>query len=369
MLSILSYLRTVYSEPDRTTQSRRAPEERGPFGRSTRRRGHSRSRTGTTPAAASKDELAASENLKVIDDIFNSLKKTDADKAKAAIPPTPSNAPTNLSPEALKDGEPTECLLYGFGADFQYSAIEFFERISLGTIYEDYDRHPSNGRFNLALSHSRATAQRTLSSAILQKVNTYQGGDHWIKVTFDSPEAAERASAASPHVLNGFLVYCERYRNIEPAIGDRAIPANEQRSLNLADSPSSSRTLPRAITDSPSSATASSATATHTVATSIAQPEMSELTQRRVPGAMQFSSEPANVSSQQQQQTAAARQAALKFGATRAVLLPAEQALLPAPSKWQALVRYIPGISWAYGNAGGIRVSVLFQAEIYSSAF
>src|ERR1700760_1003462 len=117
------------SSPDRTTQ-RRVPEERGPFGRSTQRRATG-SRSRTTPGRA--QDRDKSENWKAIDDIFARAKEN---KGIGWTAPTPDSSHS----QSTATGVPTECILYGFPEVYQYSAIEFYERISLGTIYEDYDR-------------------------------------------------------------------------------------------------------------------------------------------------------------------------------------------------------------------------------------
>lgn len=127
--------------------------------------------------------------------------------------------------------EPTEVLVYGFGDDFQYAAIDFYESISGGRIYEDYDRHPPHPRYNTFLSTSKPGPPRNLPPAAIRKINTYNGGDHWIKVTFESPEAAERACSRSPHIIHGYACYAELWRGVGPNV-DEAIAAN---SMNTSD--------------------------------------------------------------------------------------------------------------------------------------
>ncbi|KAK5255104.1 hypothetical protein LTR16_004682, partial [Cryomyces antarcticus] len=157
---------------------RRVTEERGPFGRSTRRRGRSRSRTATTPSRP--QDQAKLENQKVEDDIFS--KHLGSIRAQAAtreqsVPVAASlssiEANTVSNPQAPSTKEPTEVILYGYGLDAQWAAIEYYERISNGSIYEDYDRHPPQQRYDHSLSFSRAAAQRSMSKAALRKKNQY----------------------------------------------------------------------------------------------------------------------------------------------------------------------------------------------------
>ena len=201
---------------------RREPEEKGPFGRSVRRRGFSRSKTATP---ARKEDVVRQENMQTEDFIFAKYK--DELKAKDPVQPTqkPTEAATTQAAiDAASAKEATEVILYGFGPDSQWAAIEYYERISGGIVYEDYDRHPPHQRYDHSLTYSRAKlAQRSLSQAALRKRNAYRGGDHWIKVTFDSPEAADLACHCSPHPVHGFLVYAEPFRGTGPP-NDAPIP-------------------------------------------------------------------------------------------------------------------------------------------------
>ncbi|EKG18095.1 hypothetical protein MPH_04627 [Macrophomina phaseolina MS6] len=219
-----------YADGD-THGQRRYVEEKGPFGRSTRRRGLSRSKTTGTPARKEDQNRAA--NLKAIDEIFTQVKAS----APKAVEQPPSAAPQASQQAAGAPAlppsqtsitkEPTEVILYGFSSETQWAAIDFYERASEGLVYEDYDRHPPNSRYNTSLSLNRtAAAARVLSAAALRKKNTYSGGNHWIKVTFDSPEAADRACHYSPHILHGHAVFAELYRGTGPTRGDVAIPSS-----------------------------------------------------------------------------------------------------------------------------------------------
>ncbi|TKA71057.1 hypothetical protein B0A49_07767 [Cryomyces minteri] len=342
-----------YEYADSELAQRRVPEERGPFGRSTRRRGHSRSRTATTPSRP--QDQAKLENQKVEDDIFSKHLgsiRAQATTREQSVPVAASlssiEANTVSNPQAPSTKEPTEVILYGYGLDAQWAAIEYYERISNGSIYEDYDRHPPQQRYDHSLSFSRAAAQRSMSKAALRKKNQYVGGDHWIKVTFDSPEAADLACHDSPHTIHGYLVYAEPYRGTGPN-ADAPIPASQ------AGARIDSTSLPRSFSThtfggnilnaggSPTSSdTASSVTATGASYPTL--PRSTTLPNFGSTKAASFNhSHPPTTTSasdlalqQKQPTTPAASLAPLRVpGAKRAVLLPAEQALLPSAPKWQ----------------------------------
>lgn len=357
-----------------THGQRRHIEERGPFGRSTRRRGLSRSKTTGTPAR--KEDQARAENLKAIDDIFNQV-KASAPKLPEQPPAgqpqpasQPSGAPALPTNQASVAKEPTEVILYGFSGETQWAAIDYYERVSEGMVYEDYDRHPPSSKYNTSLSINRIAASRSLSAAALRKKNTYCGGEHWIKVTFDSPEAADRACHYSPHTIHGHAVYAELYRGAGPG-RDIAIPAALAGlpDSNSADTSPSTTTLRGSGASPTHSDTASSATVTASDPT---------LLRMRRPSARAVTSAPAAVSTTTatpQTSFASNATAALAAqtpgaapvdpapvappplrvrGAKRAVLLPAEQALLPVGNKWQQLLGSLPLISLFVG--GGAEV-------------
>ncbi|KAJ9635364.1 hypothetical protein H2199_008367 [Coniosporium tulheliwenetii] len=229
------------------SERRRIPEEKGPFGRSTLRRAGSRSRTTATPAR--KEDQTKIDNIRVMDDIFNSFKASQQAAQPARQPSVPpgslpvSASMPNLetaaaasalpSTQSTAPKEPTEVILYGFGTEYQWAAIEFYERVS----------------------------RRTLSATALRKKNTYMGGDHWIKVTFDSPEAADQACYCSPHNIHGYLVVAERFRGIGPA-QDAPMYAAPGQTQSPSRSTSTLQGGTQTLSPESSSGTASSATAT-----------------------------------------------------------------------------------------------------------
>lgn len=361
-------------DPDEETSGdthgqRRYVEEKGPFGRSTRRRGLSRSKTTGTPAR--KEDQNRVANLKAIDEIFTQV-KASAPKTAEQPPTAPpqasqatAGAPALPTTQASVAKEPTEVILYGFSSETQWAAIEFYERISEGIVYEDYDRHPPSARYNTSLSITRTAAARSLSAAALRKKNTYCGGDHWIKVTFDSPEAADRACHYSPHVLHGHAVYAELYRGAGPA-RDIAIPSSHAGFADVETSPTNTTTTlrggPSGLSPSRSSDTASSATVTASGPSTL----------RRRPSARTAQSAPATTAATPQTSFSSTATATLSAqtpgaapadvapvappplrvrGAKRAVLLPAEQALLPVGNKWQQLLGSLPLIRLFVGGS------------------
>lgn len=232
--------------------------ERGPFGRASgRRRGSSRSRSKTAePVQMREEERVRAENARAEDRVFGSLRKgrPAANGERDALgdgdinvcptsqqqPQPPQQQPQQQQQQDVTkvdaDGEATEVLLYGFGDDLQWSAIDFYERVSGGVILEDYDRFPpgQRGYTEVARSYGRVAMQRTLSKAALAKKNRFAGGNHWIKVTFGSTSAAELACARSPHVVRGYLVAAEPWQGRGPA-ADKAMPATAQAGAMIAD--------------------------------------------------------------------------------------------------------------------------------------
>jgi hypothetical protein len=374
-------------EPDSSDKNqRRIPEEKGPFGKS-RRRGTSRAKTPTEKSLFSE---AQRDNDKTIDNIFGHFKTTESNQrsirgasgAVAALPPSASapnlieagglsfqgGASTNTSAK-----EPKEVILYGYGSDTQWAAISHYERVSGGIIYEEYDREPYNPKLGLSFhaSSMRASNMRHLDKSAIQKVNQFIGGENWIKVTFDSAEAAERACHYSPHSIQGYTVFAEPYRGTGPTGGDRAIRANVGGPLSQTASPNtlSSGTLG----GRDSSTTASSATATAPTApfarpitepvfrASGAFPEDTALVP--TPQSQPQSGSLAQQSSSTTQTTTTtalnprSARATLRLKGANvkpAVFLPQEKAFLPSQPRWQQTVSSLPIIGWVVGSGGGV---------------
>ena len=387
-----------FSSPEQN--QRRIPDEKGPFGKA-RKRGTSRAKTPTTKSAADEARL---DNIRAIDDIFGRY-RVDEDKKRSvrggsavALPPSAS-APnlldantgmgTSFGPGASASTfvkEPKEVILYGYGNDAQWAAIAQYERISSGLIYEEYDREPQNTKFAYSFASQRSHQYGTLSKSALGKVNAFVGGEHWIKVTFDSAEAAERACHYSPKNIQGWMVYAEMYRGTGPIGGDKAIRA-EVGGASPAASPNtvSSGTVGLRGT-SQSSATVSSATATASIPAShgVLSRSITEPSRYRAAGAfpshlddfedldapLAHSSQPAPYSQPHahapSQDLAYSTGTALNPRSARATLrlkganvkaavfLPQEKAFLPAPSRWQQTFSSLPIIGWVIGSGQGL---------------
>ena len=213
------------------TSDSREPIEKGPFGRSQRRSrsGLSRSRSKTAEPRREEDRIKA-EQIAAEDAVFGSLRKKETAEGgkREALGEVDGNAQVQATANGGGKGEveATEVLLYGFGEELQWAALDHYERVGGGSVLEDYDRQPPGQRFDVSRSFSKATSQRSLTRAALRKKNTFAGGLHWIKVTFDSRGAAELACARSPHVIKGHLVYAEPYLGRGPG-KDEAILASQ----------------------------------------------------------------------------------------------------------------------------------------------
>lgn len=359
---------------------RRIPEEKGPFGKA-RKRGTSRSKTATP---ARKEDQAKLENLRVIDDIFNNQKLQAQEKNESLRVRKPSGPSASLplsapAPNLIDSGnfatsfqgpavakEPTEVILYGYGNDTQWAAIDYYERVSGGLIYEEYDRQPMNARYNHSLSQMKASSFQSLPRNSIRKINEYVGGEHWIKVTFDSPEAAERACHYSPHVIQGFVVTAQRYMGRGPNedVAERATAGSRITSQTASPNTVSSTTIPFGT----STTTLSSATATNSMPASM-PPRMASEPVLRASGAFPVDEDDertiipqqqpqypmiAHTTSAQAQHRQPGRTTLRVKGAKPVVLLPPEKAFAPAASRWQQTLAQLPIIGWIIGSNHGI---------------
>ncbi|KAJ4356333.1 uncharacterized protein N0V89_004365 [Didymosphaeria variabile] len=362
--------------PDSENSKRRIPEERGPFGKA-RKRGVSRSKT---PNISNAQDLAKQENLKHIDDIFAQYKADDKQKSlrksSASQLPVSASAPNLFEAGGLSSSFqagastngvkiPKEAILYGFGEGQQWAAISKFEDISNGKIYEEYERQPQDPKFGLSFVPPRELQKSKLSASQIGKINEYVGGDHWVKVTFDSAEAADRAIHWSPHTIWGYEVYAEEYRGVGPKDGDRPIPAG---SLSLTASPAtiSSGTVHGGA--SQFSATASSATATSCApARRTSRPRLGEWDP-----SFDFDVIPAQTSqalapTSQDQSLAHITSAQHRHSGTSTLRLKSNSNLkvklgefkegkvfLPTRPKWQETLGQFPVIGWFVGSGNGL---------------
>ena len=121
-------------------------------------------------------------------------------------------------------------MLYGFSSSTQWSAINSYEKASHGMICEDYDREPPAElqKYPRTLSSTSSVKRRPLTQQERRMAFKYAGGNHWIKVTFDSAEAANRAIEHSPYPIYGKWVYAELYHDEAPADVEIPILEGEQ---------------------------------------------------------------------------------------------------------------------------------------------
>lgn len=248
--------------------------------------------------------------------------------------------------------EPTSILIYGYGSDRQASAIAYLESVAASSIYEDYDRDSSAARYNHLFSNNiRFSIPRSLPKEAIRNINTYHGGDHWIKVTFDSPEAAQRACYDAPYTIEGYAVYAEIWRGAGPQ-DDIAIPAGTCRNITSTSRrptqpaqrrPFSSmlerqQSVPAFGSDAAHNENSPDSTETMSSATVVGNPT----------GTDAVTSQQATGTARQPDQLA---QKALSVrGATRVQFRPASEALLPVAPWSQRAFGQIPLVGSLFGG-------------------
>lgn len=211
LLLIVRVLINLSDHPNARHQKRQ-PEEKGPFGKPTRRKGSSRTARTQTPLRK--------ENL--ILDGFDAALKHDTEKhAELKLPysgRTTSGGNTNHLQSLSLRKEPCQVLLYGYPPDLQWASISFYENVSRGMICEDYSREPpvERMRYHSGLIQNSFVHGRALTAAEKALAYDYKGGSCWIKITFDSSEAADRALYYSPHHIQGYLVHAQLYHGSGP---------------------------------------------------------------------------------------------------------------------------------------------------------
>jgi hypothetical protein len=340
--------------------------ETGSFGKSTRR---TRSKT-ATPARREDPTIAAA------DKVFSSWIASQAQTATQPSAPTtaqrrptliPSTSSQNLSQgqdenaapsqtRFVKQQVPTEVILRGYrSSQQQYAALNHYEQLA-GKVCEDYSREPpvESRRYKSELRDPAFTRRRALTPEERAKVNKADSGEHWVKVTFESAEAADAAIYASPQKILGHLVYAEPYHNIPPA-RDEPIPDP----ATLGRTPSLGR-LTRTQSglgmqqmgfewSPPRSQASTSLTAdTMTVDSRVDSNTSSNTATGRAPAG-------GDDAPQVQEQPDDAFCRAIPT-VRKAKLLPVEQALLPAPSFAQRIANHVPFLMWFNGAMIGSEV-------------
>lgn len=206
--------------------SRRPQEEWGSFGKNAGRKGSSRASRTATPARKenpSIDSFALALKYDQDRQAADTQQQGQASSSRAqsgALVSIDGNAASRTTVAAQK--EPTQVILRGYSPSNQWAAIEFYERVSGGLICEDYERQPpfERRRYQSTLSASTYVHPRALSRAEKALANRYYGGDCWIKVTFDSAEAAERAIYTSPHLIQGHWVCADAFHGKGPDVDE-----------------------------------------------------------------------------------------------------------------------------------------------------
>jgi hypothetical protein len=371
MSSILSDPPSTDGNPT-ASRGRRAVPETGSFGKSTRR---SRSRT-ATPAAAKREDptIAAGEAIFGAYLAKRAAVPSESPQRKASLPSSVSQP--NLSstgPQAPVDGnagpssryvhkEPTEVILRGFKSTQQYAAIHEYERIG-GRICEDYPRDPPSEqrRYKADLRDPASLRRRAMTPEEKAKALKFAGGEHWIKVTFESAEAADAAVDSSPQTILGHLVYAELYRGVPPT-ADEAVPANGPHTRTpRVDRPTAqtvgpsasgfsaqanrrpSSTLPRSFTTPAMSQIGRSSNSISPPGSNSSSLTLDSATLSTTTTSSGTVIGQTQAAHEQEQENVFCRKIPT---AKKVHLLPAEQALLPQQSYSQRIMSAIPFLNW-----------------------
>jgi hypothetical protein len=373
-----------------TTRTKKHASESGAFGKSTRR---SRSKTGT-PAKREDPTILAADAIfsKYLSEAApappdSSQRKSVPSSASqsniSSQPVLPAADASISSSSRYVQKEPTEVILRGYKSTHQYAAIQHYESIA-GRICEDYPRDPppEQRRFKSHTRDPSTLRTRPLTPAERAKAMRFAGGENWIKVTFESAEAADAAIYSSPQTVLGYMVYAEPYRGMPPT-SDEAIPAEvvdkpllrhdrfQSQTVGPASSGFASRedrrpssTLPRSFTtpsmpqigrgqaqsiSPPGSNTSSSTLDTATLSTATA----SSATATSLDPSTTL---PTDTSQTQTQEDANGIYCRRIPTAKRMQLLPVEQALLPQPSYTQRILAKIPLLSFFSANIIGTEI-------------
>jgi hypothetical protein len=252
-------------------------------------------------------------------------------------------------------------ILRGFKSTLQYAAIREYERIA-GRICEDYPRDPpvEQRRYRSDLRDPAVLRRVALTSEERAKAMRYAGGENWIKITFESAEAAEIAVENSPQNIMGHIVSAEPYRGVPPT-SDEEVPANlanaQPRTPRAGrSSRSASGTLPRSFTmPSFEGGLSLSPTGSHTSSRTLDSATLSTATvsSATITNPYNQSRSRAGTSDGDDNSPMFCRRIPT---AKKIKLLPAEQALLPQKSYSQRLLANIPLIGWMGSDIIGNQV-------------
>ncbi|KAH8662353.1 hypothetical protein BX600DRAFT_318603 [Xylariales sp. PMI_506] len=371
----------IFPESDRQRDAprRRAVAETGSFGKSTRR---SRSRTGSLPPKREDATMQSAD--RIFADYLSSQEQITSPPSNTQRKPSyGADDGTSAQPPRIVQ-EPTEVILRGYRSPMQqYAAINHYEQLA-GRICEDYPREPpiEQRRYKSELRDPAFTRRQPLTPQEKTKVNLVAGGEHWIKITFESADAASAAIFASPQKILGHLVYAEPFRGMPPLedaavldmTGDVGMLEDEQpisgrsQSLrgaararsqqgrqsgtvprNWQSTPFADRNSPKDLHNSP----AESQTSTQTIdSATISSTYTGTVSTATVTG---LDIQQADHSAADQNITGSDFCRRIPT-ARRAKLLTAEQALLPQQGLMQRIASRVPLISWFSGNMIGDEV-------------
>lgn len=353
---------------------KRHPEEKGPFGKSNIRKGTSRTRT-ATPAKKENPTIDGFERALNYD-----LKKKAEDTPNATRIQNESNITSHQAPSMNK--EPTQLMIFGYSTSTQWAAIDLYEKNSGGIICEDYERQPPAElrKYPNTFSNSPRTRSRPLTQTEKAMAFKYAGGNNWVKITFDSAEAAERALEHSPIRVYGHWVYAQLYHGSGPELDEPILMQEGEReagrplhkpfhTLGAAyaqragiQQRGAATTLPRSFSINPNS-----------------QPQTHQQNETGSPPSSTASSgtatglENANIRHRDQLQAGAVRPAQVQqrnpqmmrhFPDTpRYVLRPASEAFLPQPSWWDRQLQWLAAQGLVPGEIIGNGVPLLDNGE------
>ena len=349
----------TYRDHPNARGQKRHIEEKGPFGKSTRRKGSSRTRT-ATPAKKENPTLDGFEKAL-------SYTLTQEAQSQQDTPTSRLQNEGNLASQHTMSvhKQPTQVMMYGYSSESQWAALDFYEKCSYGMICEDYARDPPAAAKRYPTTFSSPHRRRPLTKTEKTMAFRYAGGESWVKVTFDSTEAAERAIERSPIQIYGHWVYAQLYRGVGPERdepipiqeGDRGLRQPRQKpqtmgasyaqqanahqdgaaSLPKSFAPSTPTPADQSNDTSPSSSTATSGTATGV--------EYPDLRQRNV-------LQPADT--EQPSQPERNPRMMRHFPDTpRTILRPASEAFLPQPTWWERQFRWLSEMGLVPGEVIG----------------
>ena len=377
-------------------RGRNVDANKGSFGKSPRR---SRSKAGTPARGVRDDDPSAAAADKLWGDWKQAQVAVDpaAGGNSSAAPGQArrmgsqslvrDDSSSSAPPQPRRENLPAEVILRGYkNINHQYAAISHYETVA-GRICEDYPREPPAEMrwYKSELRDSALMRKWHLTQQEREKVYQARGGEHWVKITFESAQAAERAVYASPQLILGHFVYAEPYHG-EPPLRDEAIPevprgADEWelavghgrtasggsfgvKNIKMKNGAPdwASITVPEgaeAFSDDTGTVTSATATVppgavpgTFTTSSSTTTNIGAEV--RKHTRTSSAATTSATVTSQNQKRVDAYSRRIPTIQRTH--LLPAEQALMPQQSYAQRLLNHIPFVKWFTGNMIGNQV-------------